>query len=286
MSLEITNQDILENSPVGGSREQIRSRRYSNATANSLPSERIVLKKVELVKPRVTAEQIRNVQNAQAIKTSSPKQKESVNVAPIVQTEKKEDSSKEKSDNKVQAKIEAKVDTNVNLVDTKKFYQNIWFIGLLVGAIGGFVYAKLKNKNILTSLFFGGAIGGGLGFGYDKMKDANPNKSKSETASTTGDKSEEFYNKLMKIADEKPNKDEFLKKYNSLTDKQKEIANIMLDYFLELKPLVQKSPEVVLGGGSEEDKKKFLDINKKHEVKMASFKKEDIDIVNKIMEGK
>ncbi len=45
--------------------------------------------------------------------------------------------------------------------------SNYWILGIALGAIGGYLYAKSKNKEVLKNVFLISAIGGGIGYGID-----------------------------------------------------------------------------------------------------------------------
>lgn len=61
-----------------------------------------------------------------------------------------------------------------SIEEDKPFYKQYWFLGLLVGGIGGYFFAKNKGKNLIGSTLIGAGIVGVVGFGADKFIGKKP----------------------------------------------------------------------------------------------------------------
>jgi len=184
MSIDLTNSDKLDTSPLVD--------RYSNAVAKGSPLIKYTIMPVGGIKrqpPRVTA---MGVSTQKVIPTPTPP----VTVAPapvvtppvVVLTPAPSVPSAPSGGGGGGAPSggEAPTDKSADTAPTatvgvaqsdKDFYMKMWFWGLLVGGVAGYLYAKNKGKDLKTFALIGAGIGGFGGLVVEKAinKGVNPN---------------------------------------------------------------------------------------------------------------
>lgn len=168
-----TGTKIAQNIPYG-----IKVKPSKPATSNVSGAEAVQEEEVIVVptnagggvKPVVTtrsiAEQIKAVQGEDSAPRpmSASTSGSGINLAPVIKSDNA--SSPAKDTTKTESKTDT--DTNAKTKSEKNIWNQYWFLGIAVGALGGLIYAKSKNKSVLSAILFGGAVGGGLGFATDK----------------------------------------------------------------------------------------------------------------------
>ena len=195
MSIDLTNSDKLDTTPLVD--------RYSNAVAKGSPLIKRIITPVGGIKrqpPRVTAMGV----STQKVVPSPPPV---VAVAPVVTppvvvlptpapsapsvpsgggggggAPSGDESPTDKS-----ADTAPTATVGVVAQSDKDFYMKMWFWGLLVGGVAGYLYAKNKGKDLKTFALIGAGIGGFAGLVVEKTinKGVNPN-SPNVTVVTSG----------------------------------------------------------------------------------------------------
>lgn len=193
MNVDVTNADSLDSySNATANRKLLLKKKptqVSIGTTNRVPPSRITAVNLNPSKPRPIAisklgKPVGVLMNTSVLPVSRP-----IAVAPVVNIptiapasiipvgaggggamggggsqEGAEEQSQEESPSQRVASIE----------EGKPFYKQYWFLGLLVGGIGGYFFAKNKGKNLIGSTLIGAGIVGVVGFGADKFIGKKP----------------------------------------------------------------------------------------------------------------
>lgn len=180
MSIDLTNSDKLDTSPLVD--------RYSNAVAKGSPLIKRIITPVGGIKrqpPRVTAMGV----STQKVVPSPPVVAVAPVVTPVVTppvvvlptTATALPSGGGGGGGAPSSGGEAPTDKSADTVGVaqsdKDFYMKMWFWGLLVGGVAGYLYAKNKGKDLKTFALIGAGIGGFAGLVVEKTinKGVNPN---------------------------------------------------------------------------------------------------------------
>ena len=185
MSIDLTNSDKLDTTPLVD--------RYSNVLAKGVPTTRPTL--VKRIIPRTAIQQapknISRVAPAPVVTTAPVVAVAPVVTPPVVVLPTPAPSAPSPSgggggggapsgdESPTDKSADTAPTANVGVVaqSDKDFYMKMWFWGLLVGGVAGYLYAKNKGKDLKTFALIGAGIGGFAGLVVEKTinKGVNPN---------------------------------------------------------------------------------------------------------------
>ena len=194
MSIDLTNSDKLDTTPFVD--------RYSNVLAKGVPTTRPTL--VKRIIPTTIQQAPKNISRvapAPVVTTAPVVAVAPVVTPPVVVLPTPAPSAPSPSgggggggapsgdESPTDKSADTAPTANVGVVaqSDKDFYMKMWFWGLLVGGVAGYLYAKNKGKDLKTFALIGAGIGGFAGLVVEKTinKGVNPN-SPNVTVVTSG----------------------------------------------------------------------------------------------------
>jgi hypothetical protein len=171
MNIDLTNGDILDNTPLVERKSNVVSRINTMLKENSTG---IVPRKIPVVLPKIQ-QPVAQTQSYTPRPVAPVSSVPTASATPITTPEQNISTEKES-----EKPITDATSTETPKSETKK--SMFWVIGAIAGGIIGYFYGKKMNSALI-----GAGIGGGAGFVYDKMQDKKDIKTKSTTDSAKKD---------------------------------------------------------------------------------------------------